>query len=1037
VSRQGLARLAALFIGLAALLLCGAARAGTPLAQLNSWAGTVNYTGTVATMRTSDNDSGPCKMYAATRELSATLSGIPAGATILSARLYWAGSGSTADSRVNFQGAEVAATRTYTTGTDIAGYNYFSGAVDVTAQVLDKARDGKYGNGTYTFSGLEVDTGSTYCSREGVLGGFSLLVVYSHSDEPFRVMNLYEGFQYVHNSKVSLTLSNFRMPDKLDKTSALLGHITWEGDDSLYGSNEFLLFNGFEMSDKVNKSGNQFNSASTVNGDTSSHGIDFDVYDINNKGNSKPLVAGSTSVTTTYQTGDDLVLLSAEIVAVPNVPTADLRLVMSRAADLQVGLNASYTLTVSNAGPNKEDGPVTVTDTLPSGMNTPVGSGTGWSCSTATRTVTCTWAGALAANASLPPLTITSVLTAPGTFTNSATVSGTEFDNIPANNTASDTATAISHGGGVYVFTNAACQPGVALGGAGPCDKFTGPVVAGGDAGIFVTAVDARGVPIALSTTAGTTRSLNFALSCNDPVADAGVRASYGGASLALCTANGAAPASGSAAWSALSLTFPSNTPSVPLTFNYGDAGRVTLNLRDAADMRASTTFTVRPDRMAIDVRRSRDNLPNPGASDALGLGFAMAGEEFQVSVQACAYSTKSACIGLPNFGKEKTPQTVAVTGTSQFPDKLQIAEFLDAPVNGKYTAGKFVYEEVGVIQLRPTLVGGAYFDAPESAIIRPNLWVGRFYPAYFATEIANALTCLSKMQCPADLTATGENMMRGAVYSGQPFPVAVKPMSYLGKELAGYVGAYGKTVTLEAFSKPAALTAPAAGKFNCGQGALTINPVTEGFPTALPAHCFATAFSNTAPRALNWSPPTPVYVRASAPEEVITLDPASPTGTSHASISVTSREVGFEAGVTVLTGRLLVANAFGSELLKLPVGLTAQYWTGSGWENNTGDNGTTVGGTAAFTQCVKGLSLAARAGAANCQPALALVPAQQVKLVNGAGKLWLRAPGAGFTGSGYLDLTNLGSPPWLPSTLGRVTFGIYKSPLIYIREVY
>jgi uncharacterized repeat protein (TIGR01451 family) len=1034
---RSLARLAALLACIAALLLCGAARAGTPLAQTSSWAGRVNYSGTVATMRTADNDGGPCKVNAPAKELAATVSGIPAGATILAARLYWAGSGSTPDDRVNFQGAEVVAGRSYTTGTDIAGYNYFSGAVDVTAQVLAKARDGNNGNGSYIFSGLTIDAGSTYCNRQGVLGGFSLLVVYSHPDEPFRVMNLYEGFQYVHNSKVTLTLSNFRMPDKLDKTSALLGHITWEGDDSLSDADEYLLFNGFEMSDKVNKSGNQFNSASTVNGDTSSYGIDFDAYDVNNKGNSKPLVAGSTSVTTTYQTRDDLVLLSAEIVAVPNVPTADLRLAMSRAGDLQVGLAATYTLTVSNAGPNQEDGPITVADTLPAGFSAPTGSGTGWICGTSGQTVTCTSSKPLAAGASLPPITISALLTAPGTYTNSATVTATEFDNAPANNTASDTGTSIAQGGSVYAFTDGPCQAGIALGSAGQCNKFAGPVVAGSDVRIYVTVVDARGVPAAASTTTGTVRELGFALGCNDPVADAGVKATYGGATLALCAANGQAPASG--AWSTLPLAFPASTPSVALTFRYGDVGRVTLNLKDAADKGASATFTVRPDRLVMEVRRNRDNVPNPGAADANGLGFAMAGEEFLVSVQACAASAASGCAALPNFGKEKDPQKVTVKAQQAIQEKLTLGDFSAVtPASGKFTAGKFWYDEVGVIQLRPMLAA-AYFDADAATITSDWTWVGRFYPAYFTTEIAAPFSCLPK-QCPPDAASTGENMMRGAVYSKMPFEVTVRPMSYLGHELAGYAGGYRKAVTLEAVSRPGAATPPAAGKFNCESGALAISPTQEGLPRATPAHCFTNAFSNAAPRALNWSPPTPVYVRASAQEQVTAPVPANPAASAF--VTVTSRDVGFESGVTVLAGRLLVANAFGSELLKLPVGVTAQYWTGAAWENNIIDNSSVIDGSAVFTLCLRGLSASARVGALNCRPELALVDAQQVTLARGVGKLWLKAPGAGFPGSGNMDLTRHGQPPrgspdWLPSTFGRVTFGIHKSPLIYIRELY
>ena len=30
-----------------------------------------------------------------------------------------------------------------------------------------------------------------------------------------------------------------------------------------------------------------------------------------------------------------------------------------------------------------------------------------------------------------------------------------------------------------------------------------------------------------------------------------------------------------------------------------------------------------------------------------------------------------------------------------------------------------------------------------------------------------------------------------------------------------------------------------------------------------------------------------------------------------------------------------------------------------------------------------------------------------------------------------------MNNPAWLPSTIGRAVFGVYKSPLIYVREVY
>jgi hypothetical protein len=46
---------------------------------------------------------------------------------------------------------------------------------------------------------------------------------------------------------------------------------------------------------------------------------------------------------------------------------------------------------------------------------------------------------------------------------------------------------------------------------------------------------------------------------------------------------------------------------------------------------------------------------------------------------------------------------------------------------------------------------------------------------------------------------------------------------------------------------------------------------------------------------------------------------------------------------------------------------------------------------------------------------------------------VWFKAPGVG--GSADFELT--GSPAYLPSTRARIVFGVYKSKLIYLREVY
>ena len=106
------------------------------------------------------------------------------------------------------------------------------------------------------------------------------------------------------------------------------------------------------------------------------------------------------------------------------------------------GQNLTYTLVVHNNGPDTAVGPFPVTDNLPTGLGTVTASGTGWTCSVSTTTVTCTRtnpADTLASGASFPAVTVTAAIpagTADGTMlTNSASVGSTTYDPDLTNNT--------------------------------------------------------------------------------------------------------------------------------------------------------------------------------------------------------------------------------------------------------------------------------------------------------------------------------------------------------------------------------------------------------------------------------------------------------------------------------------------------------------------------------------------------------------------------------------------------------------------------
>ena len=119
----------------------------------------------------------------------------------------------------------------------------------------------------------------------------------------------------------------------------------------------------------------------------------------------------------------------------------DLTLAMSRSGPLVPSGTASYTITVTNVGSLSEPGPLSIVDTLPTGLTYASLSGAGWSCSVAAQVLTCTNTGALAAGAAATPLVIhvNVAASANGVLANTATVSGTGGDFNLANNTATDT----------------------------------------------------------------------------------------------------------------------------------------------------------------------------------------------------------------------------------------------------------------------------------------------------------------------------------------------------------------------------------------------------------------------------------------------------------------------------------------------------------------------------------------------------------------------------------------------------------------------
>ncbi len=289
----------------------------TPLTLFEELDGYMDYTSTGGTLRTSPNTGNPCAIgTSSSNTLSST---IPAGGTIEKAILYWAHSGAAMDTQVTFEGATINAELVYmTTLTTRTFHGYYA---DVTSLVLGI---GNPSTNVYDFSGLTVDTSSTYCNSATVLGGWSLMIFYTDTSLPASTINLYQGFDGNSNSSSTFTLSGFyAIGSTGSKTTAL----SWEGDQTL-ANNESLQFttplvgtnrlsgdgdnNGTTVNNPFNST-NYDNTALPIVNNTTTYGVDLDTYDV-----SAFILPGETSATTQVNVGQDFVIMNAVVLKVPS-----------------------------------------------------------------------------------------------------------------------------------------------------------------------------------------------------------------------------------------------------------------------------------------------------------------------------------------------------------------------------------------------------------------------------------------------------------------------------------------------------------------------------------------------------------------------------------------------------------------------------------------------------------------------------------------------------------------------------------------------
>lgn len=139
--------------------------------------------------------------------------------------------------------------------------------------------------------------------------------------------------------------------------------------------------------------------------------------------------------------GADGISLATDDDALELAALVDLSLTKTFDGDaLQVGSSGTYVLTVTNAGPTADPGPITVTDVLPAGLTFDVASGA--QCAADGQEVTCTLDGldvGETVEIRLTVLVTSAAGGAQGAVTNTASVTSAADDSDPENNTGSVT----------------------------------------------------------------------------------------------------------------------------------------------------------------------------------------------------------------------------------------------------------------------------------------------------------------------------------------------------------------------------------------------------------------------------------------------------------------------------------------------------------------------------------------------------------------------------------------------------------------------
>lgn len=481
----------------------------------------------------------------------------------------------------------------------------------------------------------------------------------------------------------------------------------------------------------------------------------------------------------------------------------------------------------------------------------------------------------------------------------------------------------------------------------------------------------------------------------------------------------------------------------------------------------SSDNFSVRPQGFTVGVTKTDASALN-NASFSAGTPSLRAGDDFLITATGVAGYN-----GAPTIVRTVAAQTVAshlsatdYVGNLRDASGSSTISLGSATVTSGLSTGTVQYHDYGQFRLKAGAVRDSVFAAADGgngdcvlgstsntasggqfgcdvANQADTGLFGRFYPSYFA--VAGTLT-------PA--CAAGNFS-----YFGQPFTLnyTVSAMSFPNPQLADttIMTRYGAgTVSVVAYDGSALVdlsgnirdAATGVNRADVGawnNGVFSPTATSDAYTRGAPAAPVVAGYV-----AIGATGPDGVIVQRATGSKTIADDRNFKAGTPACAAACTHKKVG---GVPTRFryGRLSLGNAYGSELLDLPIPLEAQYWAAAGYYVTNRDDVCTAINPSSIKLAGFSQNLAA------CETQFS--PTGLQTLVGGKLPLRMTRPGAGNNGGVGLEL-NIGSVasgttcvaaasspataaslPWfgIVNPAARASFGAFRTPLIYRREVY